>query len=112
MADYRLISYQLKPVQKQTQEGHPYEVLLLALKMENGSGNEDVRAYMLCGDIVYNIETLKNVISNGLEDALEKNMKIGISDYEERTYVTLTLPSRSNTSNQKRTNYRITAHKQ
>ena len=112
MADYKLTNYQLEVVQKRTQSDSPYEVLLVALEMVNKSGNKDIRSYELWEDDVYNFETLKEIISNGLKEALAKNIKIGVSDFVERFYVTLTLPSRSNDTRQKRETHRFSARKQ
>lgn len=108
MADYKLIDYNLT---QGTNNG--INCLVLELEMENSNGNIDERSYTLHDDDNYpSLQTIDGIVRTGLTEAKTKGLKIGVSDFEARFYVTLSLPSSNPQSRRSKEDYRFTAHKQ
>ncbi|MGP5327788.1 hypothetical protein [Vreelandella titanicae] len=109
MANYKLIDYNL--MQGTTSNG--INCLVLELEMENSNGNIDKRSYTLLADDNYtSLQTIDGIVRTGLTEAKTKGLKIGVSDFEARFYVTLSLPSSNKQSRRSKEDYRFTAHKQ
>ena len=90
MANYKLINYNL--MQGTTSNG--INCLVLELEIDNSNGNIDKRSYTLLADDNYtSLQTIDGIVRTGLTEAKTKGLKIGVSDFEARFYVTLSLPS-------------------
>lgn len=87
--------------------GNGYDNLYLSLTLENSAGNRAEREYRIYNDDVWtNLQTLTNMIINGLTFAKQKGAWIELSDFEARNYLSLVLPSAAG-----KTDMRISAKK-
>lgn len=110
MAKYKLKNYTMSRVVIGTNPS--IEAVEITLEMENQNGNVDKRKYTLHTDTNYpSLESIERVIGNGLKEAIEKAVKIGVSDYPERAYVTITIPAQRPDARQKMEDHRLTAHR-
>lgn len=90
MAKYKVLSYE----HNIRDNGNGYDNLYLSLKLQNAAGNPASREYRIAPDDNHrNLTLLTNTILNGLNLALQTGAKIELSEYAERMYLTLELPT-------------------
>lgn len=87
--------------------GNGYDNLYLSLTLENSTGNPAERKYRIYNDDVWtNLQALTDTIIRGFTFAKQTGTRIELSDFEERNYLSLVLPSAAG-----KTNMRISAAK-
>ncbi len=73
--------------------GNGYGNLFILCKLINASGNSATREYRICNDTVHpDLDYLTSIITNGFNKAKDEGLKIELSEFKERTYLSLTLP--------------------
>lgn len=103
MAKYKVVNftYEIKD------NGKGYANLYLSLWLQNENGNPAYREYRIAPDTRWpDVEQLTNLIVAGLTFAQSTGAWIELSDYEERMYLFLVLPT-----NTGKENYQVTAEK-
>lgn len=106
MAKYTVSKFNLT---KKTKP-NTFDYIELKLELFNSSGNPKSITYTLHGDENYKLHNIESIIQNGLQVAIDNKIKIEISEYLERNYMTLTLPEFNNGKIVKKS-HRYTAHK-
>lgn len=90
MAKYKVLkfTYEIKD------NGNGCDNLYLSLWLQNEAGNPAYREYLISPDTRWpDLEELKNIIVGGLTFARRTGALIELSDYEERMYLFLVLPT-------------------
>lgn len=106
MAKYSVSDFNLT---KKTKP-NTFDYIELKLELLNSSGNPKKITYTLHGDENYKLHNIESIIKNGLQIAMDNMIKIEISEFLERDYMTLILPEFNNGKIVKKP-HRYTAHK-
>ncbi|HHH9275082.1 TPA: hypothetical protein ACP31Q_003823 [Pseudomonas aeruginosa] len=90
MAKYKV--EQFSRILKDNGKGYPN--LFIFCKLLNENGNPSIREYRIAPDVRHpDLNILVEAITTGFNQAIESGAWVEISEYEERMYIFLTLPT-------------------